>query len=66
MRCRVLFLVAGVPSLLLSAHDDEGVGRLVAGVLQPLVVCFEWMSPLPTITAILLGIPLCVSGVDRV
>ena len=49
-----------------EAHADECVGQLFEGVRQPLVVCFEWMSPLPTITAILLGIPLCVSGVDRV
>ena len=27
-----------------DAHDDEGVGQLVAGVLQPRVVCVERMS----------------------
>ena len=27
-----------------ESHDDEGVGQLVAGVLQPRVVCVEWMA----------------------
>ena len=27
-----------------DAHDDEGVGQLVAGVLQPRVVFVELMS----------------------
>ena len=35
-----------------EAHADECVGQLFEGVRQPLVVCFERMSPLPTITAI--------------